>query len=453
MKSVNITKGSIPKAMFAYFIPVWIGTFFQYFYNTADALIVGNFLGKDALAAVGGPAAMMVNLFVGFFVGLGSGASVLVSQFFGARDVKNTHLAVHTAMALGIISGVIMSVLGISLSPVLLKLTGTPPELIDMCLQYITIYFAGIVFMVIYNLGSSILRAIGDSRRPLIFLIIASIINIVLDIVFIVIIPLGVAGVALATVISQSVSAVCVVIVLSRSNECYKLYIKRIRPHLDILKGMLRIGVPAGLQVSVYTISNLLIQSKINSFGTDTIAAWSAYAKIDGIIWMTLSAVGITMTTFSGQNFGARDVLRIKKSVKISLGFSFAVCAVMGAIMLAFSSTFLSLFVSDANVIAIGATMMLCIIPFYILWAPVEVFGSVLRGAGDTLIPTIVQLFGVCILRIVWMYVVLPMNNSIELLCFGYPISWFATSFVIIAYYLKGNWVQNGLKRLDKIVK
>ncbi len=453
MKNSSITKGNIAKALSLYFLPVWVGTFFQYFYNTADAVIVGNFLGTNALAAVGGPSAMMVNLFVGFFVGLGTGASVLVSQFYGAKDEKNTQRAVQAAMALGIISGVIMAVLGITLSPLILRLTNTPQELVGMAMQYITIYFFGIIFMVVYNLGSSILRAIGDSRRPLIFLIISSIINIVLDIVFIVIIPMGIAGVALATVISQAISAVCVLVTLAKSGECYRLNIKKIYPHLDLLKGMMRIGVPTGIQISFYTISALIIQSSVNAFGTDTIAAWSAYIKVDGIIWMTLSAIGITITTFSGQNFGARQVLRVRKGIRFAMVFAVLACLGMAAIMLSFAPNMLMLFVDDEHVIAIGVRMMVSVIPYYALFAPVEILGGALRGAGDTFVPTIAQILFIGVLRMAWMLFVLPLNNTVEVLSYAYPVSWCITSVVISVYYLKSKWVEKGLARLEKIVE
>ncbi len=449
MKTTNLTKQSITKALVTYFLPVWAGAFFQLFYNTADAVIVGNFLGKDALAAVGGPAAIMVNLFVGFFVGLGSGATVLVSQFFGANDKENTNKSVHAAMALGIFSGVIMMILGIGFSLPVIKLMGTPEELIDMSMQYLNIYFAGIIFTVIYNLGGSILRAVGDSRRPLVFLVISSITNVILDIVFILVIPLGVAGAALATIISQALSAVLIVIALSKTNESYKLYIKKIRPHFNLLKTMMRIGIPSGLQVSVYTISGLIIQSVINSFGTDTIAAWSAFSKVDGIIWMTLNAVGITITTFVGQNFGAGNIDRVRKCVRLGMLFSLAIVVTLCFSMMLFAPNLLQIFVSDINVINIGVAMMIHMVPYYFLWVPIEIFGGTLRGAGSTLIPAIIQVFGVCGIRIVWMFVVVPLNPSVELVCLGYPVSWFLTSLTLFVFYKKGNWISEGLNRLQ----
>ncbi len=451
MVKTDITKGSITRSLIKYFLPIWAGTFFQFFYNTVDAIIVGNFLGKDALAAVGGPAAIVVNLFTGFFVGVGMGASVLVSQFYGARDAKNTSQSVHSAMALGVIFGAILSLVGIFLAPLILQITETPSELTQITLDYLNVYFGGVIFTVIYNLSSSILRAIGDSRRPLVFLVIASIVNIVLDIVFILIIPMGVAGAALATVISQAFSAVLVIIVLCKSNDVYKLYISKIRPHAKIIKNILKIGIPAGLQISVFTISGVIIQAFINSFGTNTIAAWSAYSKIDGFMWMTLSAVGTTITTFSGQNFGAKNITRVKKGIKVCSVLSGLMCIVLGGGMLLFADNLFAVFVQDEHVVAIGVSMMLCMIPFYLLWVPIEVLGGTLRGAGDTLIPTLIQAFGVCGFRILWMFVVLPFNHTVEMLCLGYPASWAITSLALIIYYYKGNWVSNGFKRLENI--
>ena len=284
-----------------FFFPIVLGTFFQQLYNTADAIIVGKFVGKEALAAVGGTTGTLINLLVGFFVGLSSGASVIISQFYGARKADDVSRAVHTTMALAVTSGALLTVTGILFSEKVLWMMGTPAEVMEYAVTYIRIYFLGMIPSLIYNIGSGILRAVGDSRRPLFFLIAATMTNIVLDIVLVLGLNMGVAGAALATILSQVVSAVLVMFTLCRSPQVYRVQLKKIRFYGDMFNLIIRIGLPAGLQ-SV----NLIIQATLNGFGTDTMAAYTAYGKIDGRYWMVINAFGVAITTFVGQNFGAR---------------------------------------------------------------------------------------------------------------------------------------------------
>lgn len=307
MDENRITSGSIPKQMLAFFFPIWFGTFFQFFYNTADAVIVGQFLGKEALAAVGGPASTIVNLIVNFFVGVASGSAVIISQYYGAKNGDKTNRAVHTAIALAIVGGALLGVLGFVFSPAMLGAMGTPEDVIGYAVTYIRIYFAGMIFNTIYNVGSGILRAVGDSRRPLYFLILSSIVNVVLDLVFILVFKMGVAGAAWATIISQAVSAVLILISLNGAPPIYRLIAKNIKLDLPLLGEMVRIGLPAGMQSVMYSVSNILIQASINTFGTDAVAAWAVFGKVDAMFWMTISSFGLTATTFAGQNFGAKN--------------------------------------------------------------------------------------------------------------------------------------------------
>lgn len=307
----QITEGSITKQLLLFFFPILLGTFFQQLYNTVDAVIVGQFVGKEALAAVGGTTGIIINLLVGFFVGLSSGATVIISQYYGAARPKETHDSVHTAIGLGIVGGFGFMVIGLILSPILLKAMGTPDDIMDYALSYIRIYFGGMIANVLYNIGSGILRAIGDSKRPLYFLIIGTLLNVVLDLFFVVVLDLEVIGVGIATVLSQVISAILVIITLMRSQQMYQLTLRDIRLDGKLLLNIIQIGLPAGLQSVMYSLSNLFIQSSINSFGTDTIAAWSAYGKIDGLFWMIMGAFGVSITTFAGQNFGAQKYSRI----------------------------------------------------------------------------------------------------------------------------------------------
>ena len=312
----SITEGTIWKQLLIFFFPILLGTFFQQIYNTADAMVVGRFVGKEALACVGGSTAQIINLIVGFFVGLSSGATVVLAQYYGAKDENNVSRAMHTAAAFAIMGGLIITVLGIILTPQMLALLNTPENLMEGSALYLRIYFAGAIFVFIYNIGSGLLRAVGDSKRPLYFLIICCCLNIILDLVLVVGAHMGVAGVAVGTFISQGVSAILIIITLMRTKDMYQLKPKRIHIYGSIFKSLLHIGLPAGLESVLYTISNMIIQASLNSFGTDTVAAWTAYGKMDSMFWMVLSAFGISITTFVGQNFGARKYDRMRKSVR-----------------------------------------------------------------------------------------------------------------------------------------
>ncbi len=451
MHQNNITAGSIPGQLMKFFFPILLGTFFQFLYNTADAVIVGNFVGKEALASVGGSAATIINLLVGFFVGLSSGAAVIISQFYGARNKNFTSRAVHTSMALALVGGAIMTVLGIGLSPVILRAMGTPADILDFSITYLRIYFAGVVFNLIYNVGSGILRAIGDSRRPLYFLIICSIINVVLDIVFVLVIPMGVAGVALATIISQAISAALVIVSLQKAPPIYRLELKKIGFDFDILRQIIYIGLPAGLQSVMYSLSNIIIQASVNSFGTNTVAAWTAYGKIDGLFWMTISSFGIAITTFVGQNFGAKEYGRVKKSVRICLWIALGFTIALSGFLLLLGPRLYRLFTTDAAVISLGVDMLKWMVPFYFTYIAIEILSGALRGAGDAILPMIITCLGVCVLRVVWIMVVVPMYPDIRTTCMSYPVTWSITSILFIVYYLQGSWLKRSIVKADRI--
>lgn len=448
-QSVNqITEGVIWKQLLFFFFPILFGTFFQQLYNTTDAVIVGNFVGKEALAAVGGPASTLINLLVGFFMGLSSGASVIISQFYGASHKEDVKKAVHTAIALSIAGGAVIMALGLLFSGVALRAMNTPEEIMTLSVQYMRIYFLGVIPSLIYNMGSSILRAVGDSKRPLYFLILSCIANIFLDIFFVVVLRLGVAGVAIATVLSQIISALMVTAALIKSGDSYRLYLREIRFHPNILRNIVRIGLPAGLQSSMYSISNLIVQSSVNSFGTDTVAAWTAYGKVDGIFWMIIGAYGISITTFAGQNFGAGKYDRIKKSARICLAMAAFTSVLMSVIVLLGGSLFFRLFTNDPNVTAIGMGMVRVISPCYITYICIEILGGTARGCGDAVMPTIMTAAGACVLRVAWILIAVPLRPQMSTVAFSYPLTWSVTSVLFIIYYLRGNW----LKRSRRLV-
>ena len=450
-QSMNqITEGVIWKQLLFFFFPILFGTFFQQLYNTTDAVIVGNFVGKEALAAVGGPAATLINLLVGFFVGLSSGATVIISQYYGAgaghkEDVKK---AVHTSIALSIAGGAVIMALGLVFSGVALRAMNTPAEIMELSVQYMRIYFLGVIPSLIYNMGSSILRAVGDSKRPLYFLILSCIANIVLDIFFVVALRLGVVGVAIATTLSQVISALMIIVALMRSKDSYQLSLKEIRFHGRILRSIIRIGLPAGLQSSMYSVSNLIVQSSVNSFGTDTVAAWTAYGKVDGIFWMITGAYGISITTFAGQNFGAGKYDRIRKSVRVCMGMAAFTSILLSVIVMAGGNIFFRFFTSDANVVAIGIGMMRVISPTYITYICIEILGGTARGCGDAIPPTLMTALGVCVLRVAWILLMVPIRPEVSTVAFSYPLTWTVTSVMFVIYYLRGNWLKRSRRQL-----
>lgn len=438
----GITEGVIWKQLLLFFFPILLGTFFQQLYNTADAIIVGKFVGKQALAAVGGTTSTLINLLVGFFVGLSSGASVIISQYFGARKQEEVSRAVHTAMAFAVIGGAALTALGIALSETILRMMDTPDEVLVYAVPYIRIYFAGMIPSLIYNIGSGILRAVGDSRRPMIFLICAAMTNIVLDVVLVMGFGLGVEGAALATIFSQAVSGVLVVMTLCRSPQMFRLRFRKIRLYGDMLFRIVQIGLPAGLQSVMYSLSNIIIQASVNGFGTDVMAAWTAYSKVDGLFWITVSAFGAAITTFAGQNFGAQQYERLKKSVRVCLGMCSGLTVVLSALLMLMGRVLLGLFTDDMQVLETGFEIMKVIVPTYITYIFIEILSGAMRGAGDSLVPTVLTLTGICLIRVFWVGVIVPRYHQLNTLMISYPLTWVITSTMFIIYYLRGNWLK-----------
>jgi len=443
----GITGGVIWKQLLLFFFPILLGTFFQQLYNTVDAMIVGQGVGKEALAAVGGATGTLINLLVGFFVGVSSGATVIISQYFGARDGQKVSRAVHTAAAMALLFGGLLTVVGIWLAPDMLRWMDTPDNVLPHALPYLRIYFAGMIPSLIYNIGSGVLRAVGDSTRPLIFLIVACLTNIVLDVLFVLGFHMGVAGAALATIISQAVSAVLVVVTLLRSETMFRLHPRRIRFHGEMVKRTLQIGLPAGLQSVMYSISNVLIQRAVNGFDTNVLAGWTAYSKIDCLFWMMVSAFGIAITTFVGQNFGAGLMDRVKKSVRVCMGMTFGTTVVMSLVLYFGGSLFYRLFTPDEAVIDEGMKILRLLVPTYVTYISIEILSGAVRGAGDSLIPTLMTLFGVCLLRVAWLAVALPKWPTMTTVLLAYPITWVITSLLFIVYYWKGGWLKRCLAR------
>lgn len=436
--SVNqITEGVIWKQLLIFFFPIMLGTLFQQLYNTADAVVVGRFVGTEALAAVGGSTGQIVNLIVNFFVGLASGATVIIARYYGAKNQRDLNDTLHTAAALSLVGGILTTIVGIAATPAMLRLMKTPENVMEGSQTYLSIYFAGILFVFIYNVGSAILRAVGDSKRPLYFLIVCCFINIFLDIVLVVFFHMGVAGAAIATVISQAVSAVLVIIVLMRSTDMYRLVPKQIRFHKFLLVSIITIGLPAGIQSIMYNISNMIIQTSLNGLGTDTMAAYTAFGKIDAIYWMISGAFSVSIMTFIGQNYGAGKYDRMKKSVKVCLLLDFIASILVSALLLFLGQFLFRLFTTDPDVIKIGMHIIHVIAPSYVLFIFIEILSSTLRGMGNVLAPMLMTCGGVCILRILWIFFVVPLAPGISSILLSYPISWALTAVLFIIYYYR----------------
>ncbi len=432
-----ITEGIIWKQLLLFFFPILLGTFFQQLYNTADAMVVGQYVGKQALSAVGGTTGTLINLLVGFFVGLSSGATVIISQFYGARHLDRLSTAVHTAVAFSVAGGAALMIVGILLAPWALAAMDTPADVMDYAITYIRVYFVGMIPNLLYNMGAGILRAIGDSKRPLYYLIISCMTNIVLDFVFVLGFNLGVLGVGLGTVISQLISAVLVMNRLLRTDDAYRVELGKIRIVPKMLGRIVKIGIPAGLQSVMYSISNIIVQVGVNRLGTDVVAAWATYGKIDGLFWMMLGAMGISVTTFVGQNYGAGKSQRVRDGIRTCMIQS-AVMTIVMSLLLYFTGIYIfRLFTSDGVVLETGVKLLHFMVPAFILYIPIEILSGSLRGVGDCWIPMIITCVGVCILRILWVLFIAPFYAEIRWIAFCYPLTWLITSVAFVLYYYR----------------
>lgn len=436
----QITEGVIWKQLLIFFFPILMGTFFQQMYNTVDTIIVGRLVGTEALAAVGatGPLVSMVN---GFFIGVSSGATVVLSQAYGAGDRKGVSDSIHTGVALSLVLGVMLTAIGICLGGRVMGWMGTPENCMADATTYLRIYFAGSIGTVVYNMGAGILRAMGDSKRPMLFLMVTCILNVVLDLLFVAVLHMGVAGAALATVLSQMISAVLPIVVLLRQKED-RLELRKLRIERSLLGRILRIGIPAGLQFVTFDFSNVLIQSGINSFGDTTMAAWTAYGKTDALVWMISGAFGVSITTFVGQNFGAQKYSRIRQGAWTCLALSIAMVGALNVTLLLFRSQILGIYTDNPEVIAVGSMVMLSIMPYEFLFMPIEVFAGTMRGVGNSLMPTLITGSCVCLFRVVWLMTAVRHWHSLKTLTLSYPLSWALAAAVFLVVYFKGSWLR-----------
>ncbi len=443
----QITEGVIWKQLLLFFFPILLGTFFQQMYNTVDTIIVGRFVGTHALAAVGATAPL-ISLINGFFIGLSSGATVILSQFYGATDRSGIEKTIHTGMTLSVILGIMVTVIGCLGGPVVLKLIDTPASCIKDAQLYTQIYYAGAIATMIYNMGASILRAMGDSKRPMLFLIVTCIVNIITDLIFVVQFKMGVAGAALATVISQIVSALLVIWVMFRLPGERKLHVNKMRMDPILLRNILEIGIPAGLQFITFDLANVLIQFGVNSFGDTAVAAWAAANKAEAIVWMIMGALGVAITTFVGQNFGAEKYKRVRRSIWVCMGMGTVIVGSLCALLMVFRGFILGIFTTDTDVIELGAYVMIYTIPFVFIYVPVEVFAGAMRGTGYSVIPTVITFVFVCLFRVLWVIVVVNRFHTIPALAIVYPISWLLAAVVFFITYFRGTWLRKPIEQM-----
>ena len=434
-KKNRITEGSIFGQLLLFFFPILFGTFFQQLYNTADAMVVGRFVGKQALAAVGGSTSTLINLLVGFFVGLSSGATVVISQFYGARKADKVHWAVHTSIAFSVIGGIIFMIVGLVGSPWALETMKTPEDVMGHAVVYIRIYFLGIIVNLVYNMGAGILRAVGDSRRPLYFLIASCFTNIILDVLLVAVLRMGVAGAALATITSQLLSAILVVRALMKTDDMYKLEWKKVRIDQRMLQRIVRIGIPAGMQSVMCNISNVIIQAGVNTLGTDNVTAWATYGKVDGLYWMMINALGISATTFVGQNFGAGRLDRVRKGAGACMVIGVVLTASVGVVLYNGGHLLVELFTTDRQVQAISMDLLHFMVPTFITYIAIEILSGTLRGVGDAWMPLVITGIGVCAVRVLWIMFVLPHYHTIIGAAFCYPLTWSLTTVAFVIYY------------------
>ena len=445
IKANGITEGSIFGQLLLFFFPILFGTFFQQLYNTADAVVVGRFVGKQALAAVGGTTSTLINLMVGFFVGLSSGATVVISQYYGAKKADKVHWAVHTSVAFSVIGGVLFMAVGLVGARWALTAMHTPEDVMDHAVTYIRIYFLGMVPNLLYNMGAGILRAVGDSRRPLYFLIGSCFVNIILDVVLVAVLRMGMAGAALATISSQLFSAILVILCLTRTQDMYKVEWRKIRIDGRMLQRIIRIGIPAGMQSVMYNISNIIIQAGVNNLGTDNVTAWATYGKVDGLYWMMINALGISVTTFVGQNYGARRMDRVRKGAGACMVIGVVLTAIVSTALYFWGYLFIELFTSDPQVQLISQSLIHFMVPTFITYITIEILSGTLRGVGDAWMPLIITGVGVCLVRVIWIIFALPHFNTILAAAFCYPMTWALTSAAFAVYY----YFFSSLKRVN----
>lgn len=443
----NITEGSIWKGLLLYFFPIWFGSIFQQMYTTVDAVVVGRFVGKEALAALGGTTSLLVDLSVGFFIGASAGAGVVISHYFGADDRERLKYAVQQAMKIAFVCGAALMVIGLLGAPTALRLMNAPEEIMHSAMLYLRIYFCGVIPSLLYNMGSGILRAVGDAEHPLYFLIFTTVVNILLDLLFVAVLQMGVLGAALATVLAQTASAALVLRMLAGTGESYRLVLRGYTVYPETFRKIIRLGLPSGFQYTMYTVSNLVIQSQINLFGTDVMAAWTAISKLDGVFWLTMAAFGTAMTTYAGQNYGAGKTERVRKGMYAGLIIAIALTAGICTPILLLARVLLGFFTTDAAVLALGLEYIFFLVPTYFTYTGTELFSGIIKGTGNSVVPMLLTGLSACLFRSLWAVFAPLVWPGIHTILVGYPLSWAMSTVLFGIYYFFSPWMKRVYSR------
>ena len=434
---VDMTQGSVFLHLLYFALPLLAGNLFQQFYNTVDIWVVGNYVSDEAFSAVG-TVTPIINMLIGSFMGLASGAGVVISQYYGAKKFDKVQEAVHTAIALTVILTVLFSIIGVAMTPAMLHFMKTPDEVFGASSTYLTIYFSGMVGLLFYNMGSGILRAVGDSKRPFYYLVASATINIALDLVFVIKFHMGVAGVAYATILAQGISATLTLITLLRTSSCVHLEFQKIRIHLPVLRQIIHVGIPAALQMAVTAFSNVFVQSYINQFGSDAMGGWTAYTKIDQLIFLPMQSLALSATTFVGQNLGDGQAERAKKGVRTSFLMAVCVTIVVSTGVILAAPHLVVIFNDKPEVVDYGVLFLRRMTPFYVLCCVNQIYSGALRGAGNSRVPMIIMLSSFVVFRQCYLYVVSNfISNTILPLAMGYPAGWLVCSTMTLIYYHK----------------
>ena len=438
----SLTEGSIWNSMLFFAFPILLGNIFQQLYNTADAFIVGRFLEKNAYAAVSSSGSLIF-LLVGFFTGIAVGAGVVIARYYGAKDYDKLHTAIHTTLAFGLAAGIILTVLGMTLTPQLLRLMKTDPQVLPNSVAYFRMYFAGSIAIVLYNMCVGILQAVGDSRHPLYYLILSSLINIGLDLLFVGVFGLGVWSAATATTIAQFISLGLCLYRLCHYDTVYRVQLHKIRFNFPMLRQIVHFGLPSGVQNSIIAFANVIVQSNINAFGADAMAGCGTYSKLEGFAFLPITCFTMALTTFVSQNLGAHQYDRVKRGVRFGILCSVTMAEVIGALIFLFSPALIALFQNDPPVITIGVKQAHIEAFFYCFLAFSHCIAAIMRGAGKPTVPMFVMLAVWCVLRVSYISIVVPMMGRIEVVFSAYPLTWFTSSVIFLIYFLKSDWLHN----------
>lgn len=433
-RDVDMTTGSITRHIILFALPLLAGNIFQQLYNMVDTWVVGRFVSNEAYAAVGtiGP---IINMLIGFFAGLASGAGVVISQYYGAQRPEEVQKAVHTASVLTLILSVAFTIIGLAITPLALNMMHTPDDVLPESTAYLQIYFSGITGLLVYNMGAGILRAVGDSQRPFYYLVVCALMNTGLDLLFVIRFHMGVQGVALATILSQGVSAVLVVITLLRTHSCVRLNVRQLRIHWALLKKIFQVGIPAAIQMAITAFSNIFVQSYINFFGPDCMSGWTTYAKVDQLIFLPMQSIALAATTFVGQNLGKNQVERAKKGVRSALNASILSTLLLMVPVLIFAPQIVAFFNSKEEVVSYGAMLLHYLTPFYVLCCFNQVYAGALRGAGNAKAPMLIMLGSFVVFRQIYLFAMSRIWNEIIPIAMSYPAGWLLCSILTTIYY------------------